>query len=177
MTDREHEEEKSAEEAVRLTPVTPTDEEIAKTDESTSDVVYIGGACQVRGEIRNCRRLEIEGVLEGDLETEEIVVREGGKISGHIKTMSAEIHGDVEGQLDVEELLDVHSTGFVDGDVNYGKLAVASGGQVVGTLKRSPVIAAARPDHKKRTAAISYDNNGQQASISKIIDGLMQNKD
>lgn len=149
----------------------------ATKNEIPTDLVLIGAACQVRGEIRNCRRLEIEGLLEGDLETDEIIVRKGGKINGHIKTKVAEIHGEVEGDLFVEDLLDVRKTGTVSGDVDYGKLAVATGGQLIGHLKQTPKVKATTTG-KKRNAAIEGNGNGEDGpSISKIIDGLMHSGD
>lgn len=165
------------EEDVPVTTLAPAEPVASSHADENADVVVIGGNCQVKGEIRNCRRLEIEGELEGDLETGEIVVREGGRISGNIKAHSAEIHGNVDGILLVEDLLDIHESGIVDGEINYGKLSVASGGQLVGTLKQAPIIAAAWSAQKKRPAAITFEENPQSASISKLIDGLMHGKE
>lgn len=142
-----------------------------------ADLVLIGGTCQVNGEIRNCRRLVIEGVLEGDLETEEIIVRKGGRINGHIKTINAEIHGDIQGDLVVENLLDVRSTGVVSGDVSYGELIVASGGHLVGNMRQTPKEDIAT-NGKRRNASIESNGNGENApSISEIIDGLRHSRE
>lgn len=153
----------------------------ATKNEIPTDLVLIGSACQVKGEIRNCNRLEIEGLLEGDLETDEIIVRKGGKINGHIKTKTAEIHGEIEGDLFVENLLDIRKTGTVYGNINYGKLTVSTGGILTGNLKQTPKVKAATTS-KTRKASIQGNENGNgngedTPSISKIIHSLRHSRE
>lgn len=70
--------------------------------------------------------------LEGTVVAETVVVREGGMIKGHMRTTNADIQGIVEGEVVVDGLLDVKSTGQVTGDITYGQFSVQVGGVVAG---------------------------------------------
>jgi hypothetical protein len=53
----------------------------------------------VKGEIRNCRQMEVYGYVEGDVASETLLVHPGGQCYGTIKTDSAEIRGTLSGEL------------------------------------------------------------------------------
>ena len=137
--------------------------------ETPPDLVLIGGECQVKGEIRNCRRLEVEGRLEGDFETEVFVVRKSGSTIGTVKAKKAEIHGTFEGNLFVEDLLDVRKTGMVSGDVDYGQLAVVSGGQLAGNLHKGSKLP--KELEKTKKVAPAQREERKSAPINRIIYG------
>ncbi len=97
-------------------------------------VVVIGKGTKISGQIYDCAKLEIEGMVEGNIVADALVIREGGVVKGDVKAATAEVHGVFQGKLIVEELLDVRSTGQVEGELSYGKLAVAMGGYMSGTI-------------------------------------------
>jgi cytoskeletal protein CcmA (bactofilin family) len=101
-------------------------------------LVLIGKNTQLVGEISNCSRVEIQGALEGTVVAETVVVREGGMIKGHMRTTNADIQGIVEGEIVVDGLLDVKSTGQVTGDITYGQFSVQVGGVVAGQFSGRP---------------------------------------
>lgn len=109
---------------------------------SGDGVVIIGKGTRIAGEITNCSKLEIQGSVEGRIGATILVVREGGSVKGEILADDAEINGHVEGQLDVKGLLDIRSTGRVEGDLAYGKLAVAMGGHIAGQIRNADVAVA-----------------------------------
>ena len=55
-------------------------------------------------------------------------------IAGNVRATQATVHGTVSGEIEVEGLLDIHSTGRVDGSLAYGQIAVAAGGEVSGNI-------------------------------------------
>jgi len=99
-------------------------------------VVVVGRGTRLSGNISDCRKLEVHGVVEADVRTEELIVREGGGIRGAVEVKNAEIHGTFEGTLVVGEHLEVAPTGHVAAEVSYRTLSVASGATVHGMLKR-----------------------------------------
>jgi cytoskeletal protein CcmA (bactofilin family) len=96
--------------------------------------VLVGEGIKIVGEIRDCRKIEIYGVVEGDLEAEELIVHGNGLLKGNVKTDRAQIHGSIDGDITVTHLLDVKSKGSVAGRTQYGELSVETGGRIVGTL-------------------------------------------
>ena len=96
--------------------------------------VLIGEGVQIKGEIRECREIEIHGTMEGDLKADVVIVHETGLVKGNINTDRAEVHGSIDGEINVKFQLDVKATGSVAGKTKYGQLSVEAGGRVTGTL-------------------------------------------
>ena len=100
-------------------------------------VVTIGKGTKVHGDIFDCSMVEIEGILEGKIVADAVAIKAGGGFRGTMQTDSAEVHGIVEGTVTVYELLAIHSTGSVTGEVSYGRLAIADGGILAGSVQNS----------------------------------------
>ena len=92
----------------------------------------------VRGEIRNCRQIEIYGFVEGDVAAQSLLVHQSGRCYGTIKTEQAEIHGTLQGDVVVKHLIDIRSSGSVTGNVQYGQLAMESGGNLSAEVRNVP---------------------------------------
>lgn len=102
--------------------------------------VLIGTGAKVAGDISNSSSVEIQGTLEGNVITNSLIVREGGAFKGEMQTHHAEVHGVVEGTLNVQDLLDIRSTGRVSAEASYGKLAVSTGGSLAGNVQVKPPV-------------------------------------
>jgi cytoskeletal protein CcmA (bactofilin family) len=97
-------------------------------------LVLIGRNTRLVGDITNCTKVEVQGALEGTLTAESIVVRDGGAVTGTVSTTNAVALGTIEGEVVVDSLLDVKSTGQVTGDISCGQLSVEIGGYISGRL-------------------------------------------
>jgi cytoskeletal protein CcmA (bactofilin family) len=100
--------------------------------------VVVGKGAFIVGEITNCSQVEIAGALEGKVIAEAVIVRAGGRLKGTVQSERAEVHGIIEGQVQVEQHLDIRSTGRVSGELAYGRLSVASGGCLAGNIQLYP---------------------------------------
>jgi cytoskeletal protein CcmA (bactofilin family) len=94
----------------------------------------------IRGvrELRNCRQLEVFGYLEGDVAAKSVLVHKNGRLFGKLKSDTAEIHGTLQGEVIVKNLIDIRSSGNVSGNVRYGKLALEVGGNLSAEVKNVP---------------------------------------
>jgi cytoskeletal protein CcmA (bactofilin family) len=92
----------------------------------------------IKGEIRNCRQIEIHGYVEGDLAAETVLIHESGKFYGTVRTDSAEIHGSLQGEVFVKHLINIRASGTVNGNVQYGQLAMEMGGNLSAQLRNVP---------------------------------------
>lgn len=106
----------------------------ARSSDDPDGLVVIGKSTHVSGKIGACRVLDVYGVLEADVVTEMLIVREGGGIKGTIMTHDAKILGVVDGILNVAEHLDIEATGQVVGTVTYKTLSIAKGARFLGKL-------------------------------------------
>jgi cytoskeletal protein CcmA (bactofilin family) len=113
---------------------TPPQAIVANTDGH----VVVGKGAFIVGEITNCSQVEIAGALEGKVIAEAVIVRAGGCLKGTVQSERAEVHGIIEGQVQVEQHLDIRSTGRVSGELAYGRLSVASGGCLAGNIQLYP---------------------------------------
>ena len=105
-------------------------------------VVLVGKGTHIVGEITNCSIVEIQGILEGTVSADVVVIRDGGGFKGDFMAEQAEIHGVVEGGVTVHGLLDIRSTGKVSGDVTYEELSVAVGAHISGQINSPATIEA-----------------------------------
>jgi len=99
--------------------------------------VFIGKGTQIVGEILDCTKVVIRGRIEGNIHTVELVIEEDGALKGNVKAEQMEIHGKIDGNAIVSNLADIRSTGMITGELVYGQLSVAAGGQVHGTIRQS----------------------------------------
>lgn len=149
-----------AEAGERVSWPAPAPQSVAQEDESVG-VVLVGKLTIIHGEIGECKSIEIQGHVEGSVIAEEIVVRDGGSVNGTLTAVRAEIHGHVEGLINIRDLLDVRSTGRVYGELSYGRISIASGGHISGSIQRQedeePV-----PLHTEASAGRSSNDSMRQ---------------
>jgi cytoskeletal protein CcmA (bactofilin family) len=98
----------------------------------------------IRGvrELRNCRQLEVFGYLEGEVAAKSVLVHPKGRLFGTVKSDNAEIHGTVQGDVVVKNLIDIRSSGNVSGNIRYGKLALEVGGNLSAEVRNIPPMLA-----------------------------------
>ena len=86
----------------------------------SSRVLVIGEDTFLKGEVRNGGRIEIYGYVEGDVAGDLLVVQPGGRCFGTVTVESADIHGTLQGDIAVKQLITVRTGGSVTGNVNSG---------------------------------------------------------
>jgi cytoskeletal protein CcmA (bactofilin family) len=90
------------------------------------------------GQIRNGRRVEVYGDVEGTIETEALVIHEGGQVIGTVRAQTVEVRGLLEGEGVIKNLIDIGATGSVVGNIRYGRIAMAPGGNLSADLRNIP---------------------------------------
>lgn len=101
-------------------------------------VAVIGHDLVVLGDIKDCRLVEIYGRVQGSIDSEHVRVHPGGIVRGPLRAGSAEINGDMEGEVTVTSLIAIGSQGRVSGRVRYGQLALAEGGELSAEVRNIP---------------------------------------
>ena len=105
---------------------------------TTNGHMTIAPGTQFSGQVRGGERVEINGSADGTIVTKVLVVGEGGRFKGSIKVDTAEIYGELRGDVTVRHLLTIGVTGDVEGEIQYGQLALASGANLVADLRNVP---------------------------------------
>jgi cytoskeletal protein CcmA (bactofilin family) len=91
-----------------------------------------------KGEIHTgATSLRIEGSVEGSIHSEgEVTIAPSGVVTGTIHAKHLIVTGKAEGVFRIEQCLEIHGTGCVEGDVEVGALVVDEGGILQGTCVR-----------------------------------------
>ncbi|MBP5535381.1 MAG: polymer-forming cytoskeletal protein [Bacteroidales bacterium] len=99
----------------------------------------------IKGNITANGDFRMDGVLQGDITLNgKLVVGEKGVVTGNIHCLNANIIGTVEGNITVKELLSLHTTAKVKGDVVINKLSIEPGASFSGTCRMSDEVERAR---------------------------------
>jgi len=115
--------------------MTPHDEKNApKIKSGTPGIVLIGSGIKVRGTFEACDIAEIYGSLDGEIQTRELIIHEGGQLAGMAICKIARISGKLDGEIEAAELLQIENTGRVDGKVSYARLVIEDGGLIKGEV-------------------------------------------
>ena len=81
--------------------------------------------------------IRIEGTVEGTIHSEgEVTIAPSGIVKGTIQAKHLIVTGRVEGIFKIAECLEIHGTGWVEGEVEVGSLVVDEGGTLQGSCTR-----------------------------------------
>ncbi len=101
--------------------------------ETTDSINIITNGTVIKGDITATGDFRLDGTLEGNIQLNgKLVVGDTGVVNGNILCMNANIIGTVNGNLSVKELLSLHSTARVKGDILINKLSIEPGAVFTG---------------------------------------------
>jgi hypothetical protein len=99
--------------------------------------VVIGDGVVVKGTFTVPAKAVVNGVIEGDLTAEEVLVGPTGKITGRVSAKVLDVRGELHNTIISEKSLIIRSTGKIAGKVQYVEIEIEKGGEVEGTLTQS----------------------------------------
>ena len=92
----------------------------------------------IKGEVRNCRQIEVFGYVEGKVAADTAIIHQGGRCYGTLRSQSAEVSGTLQGNVFVKNLINIRSSAEVSGNVQYGALAMEVGGNLSAEVRNVP---------------------------------------
>jgi cytoskeletal protein CcmA (bactofilin family) len=92
-----------------------------KLETIVGDGTRVAGQLSVKGTIR------IDGIVEGDVHADWVVVGETGKIMGNTRSRGVVVGGSVEGDIEATETVELMGKSSMVGDIRAPKLAVSEG--------------------------------------------------
>jgi len=110
-----------------------------RTSSSTShDTSLIARGTVIQGDLRFNGALHLDGRIEGAVLGEGpdavFTLSEQGQVHGDIRVPHAIINGHVQGDIHIEERLELAPQARIQGDVHYKTLEMAAGAQVNGRM-------------------------------------------
>jgi len=87
----------------------------------------IGAETGIKGELKAKGTVRIDGMLEGDVHADSVIVGETGRIKGDIHSRGVVVGGRVDGNIDSKEMVELKAKAKVYGKISTGKLVVSEG--------------------------------------------------
>jgi cytoskeletal protein CcmA (bactofilin family) len=96
--------------------------------------VVIGDGVVVKGAFTVPSKAVINGVIEGDLTAEEVLIGTTGRITGRVSAKLIDVRGQLHNTIVSEKSLIVRATGKIVGKVHYAEIEIEKGGEIEGAL-------------------------------------------
>ncbi|MET1025798.1 MAG: polymer-forming cytoskeletal protein [Dongiaceae bacterium] len=79
--------------------------------------------------------IQIDGTVEGDIHSRNVVIGEGATVTGSLKAETVQVCGKLIGQIRADTVV-LEKTAHVTGDILHHALAIAQGAYIEGACKR-----------------------------------------
>jgi len=107
---------------------------------------------RVTGEISFKGKARIDGVVEGNVKGEHLVLSETAKIRGDLELISLICHGSIEGNIKAQQVT-THSTASLHGNLAAGSLTVEPGAKLNGEISATSQQQVSQPPSPAASAA------------------------
>jgi cytoskeletal protein CcmA (bactofilin family) len=88
----------------------------------------------IEGEIKSSNDIRLDGVVHGNvISSAKVVIGQKGRLDGELHCQNADISGTIKGRVNVEDMLFLKGTAFIEGDIVANKLVVEAGARFNGT--------------------------------------------
>tara|TARA_Y100001970_G_scaffold205987_1_gene250876 strand:+ start:5660 stop:6133 length:474 start_codon:yes stop_codon:yes gene_type:complete len=104
-------------------------EQINNIKENSS--LIIGEGASIKGEIKEENEINVQGIIEGDVSCQNLIIGKTGSIKGKINAKTLYVEGNIEGEINVKERLKLMSSSYVSGKITYGSLEINEGGKLI----------------------------------------------
>lgn len=107
-----------------------------KSDSAKSGVPSIISAdLTITGNLKSEGDIQVDGKVEGDIDTRTLTIGEGARVKGAITCDSVRVCGAVDGSLQAQSVV-LAKTAKVIGDIMHDSLAIEAGAFIEGNIKR-----------------------------------------
>lgn len=133
----------------------------------SNDVIssIISNDMRVTGEMSFKGKARVDGIVEGNIKGEHLVLSESGKVLGDLEMVTLICHGSIEGNVKAQQVT-AHASSSIKGNLIAASLTVESGAKLNGEvssstsqpqpqLRTQPVTATAKPETEKKDLAKS----------------------
>lgn len=130
-------------------PMPSNTEVVSERQSGARPKALIGASLSLNGELTGAEDLLIEGVVEGTINLKQNVVTVGksGRVQAQIHAKIIHVEGEVQGDLFAAELVIVHRTGQVRGNISAPRVSLEEGAKLKGAIdtEREIQVAAITP--------------------------------
>jgi len=133
------------------------------TDNNPRGSLFVGEGVIVKGTFEVPEMAVVAGLVEGELNTKEVLVDTTGIVNGRINAEVVEIRGEVTQGLHVTNHLNVRSSAKITGLTQYAEMSVEKGAKLSGELRVIDPPSSSNYSSSTNylsSSSQSYQNNG-----------------
>ena len=104
-------------------------------DNNPKGSLFVGEGVIVKGTFEVPEMAVVAGLVEGELNTKEVLVDTTGIVNGRINAQIVEIRGEVTQGLHVTSHLNIRSSARITGLTQYAEMSVEKGAKLSGELR------------------------------------------
>jgi len=129
----------------------------------------IGKAMRINGQIYSKEDLHVDGEVEGTIELQEhrLTIGPNGKVHSNVEARELVILGNVQGNIDVSDKLEIRKDAKVMGDIKTARIKIEDGAYFKGNIdvvKPEPTQSAASSQPKPLAMAVAASTNSRSAA-------------
>jgi cytoskeletal protein CcmA (bactofilin family) len=108
-----------------------------KTASASVEQATIGGSVVIKGEVSGSESLYIDGRIEGivNFADNRVTIARNGSVAANISAREVVILGEVQGNIQCTDRLDIRSEGSLTGDVVTQRISVEDGAVMKGSVQ------------------------------------------
>jgi len=130
-------------------------------DNNPKGSLFVGEGVVVRGTFEVPEMAVVAGLVEGELNTKEVLVDTSGIVNGRINAEVVEVRGEVTQGLNVTNHLNVRSSAKITGLTQYAEMSVEKGAKLSGELR---LIDSSAPSGNYSTSGAESRQNDDDAN-------------
>lgn len=115
----------------------------------------IGSSSSFRGDVETKGTIRVDGMIEGNITADWVVIGEKAHIKGDITARGIVIGGRVDGCLKAKEVVEIKGKGMLYGEIHTSKLNIAEGAVFEGrsSMQREEAKVIELPTKEKETSS------------------------
>lgn len=139
---------------------------------AASSQTLIGKGAFLVGDMQIYGPLRLDGEMSGSIVSKSrVVLGESAKLIGNLKAQNAEISGEIEGNIEVVEILTLKPSAHIKGDIACNKLIIEPGAKFNGKCDMSQPIKEIKLDERKASSPkgkqVNHEENTPQPNAQK----------
>jgi len=117
------------------TPAPSTSTSTSRAAEPQLKESLIAADLTIEGKIQGAGHIRIAGKFKGDVDVQgDLTIEVGAKVNGGVRARKVTVAGELEGNIDHAERVDLLATGVVIGDLKAGSVTFATGSRMRGQV-------------------------------------------
>lgn len=138
-----------------------------KVEEASNSSSIIGKGTGVEGNVETVGNIRIEGNVKGNVTCKsKIALGQSSYVEGTVAAQNAEISGEIQGSIEVSELLILRPTAVIHGDIITNKLVVESGATFNGSCRMGVTV-----------SEITFENEPTTTKLSKFSEATSEEEE